>query len=140
MRTISLKFSKHPEGDFGRTWKSEAVGIVPQHTQHMHALRPPSEREDDAGDEHITVIDYARPLIDNFLSPGTDAKYITTIDPNDHMHAAHFCFLLADLNVSQETRQSWQNIHVCIGVAAIMHQSGGQAQKAHEFSQHPEGD
>ena len=83
VRTISLKFSKHPEGDFGRTWKSEAVGIVPQHTQHMHALRPPSEREDDAGDEHITVIDYARPLIDNFLSPGTDAKYITTIDPSD---------------------------------------------------------
>ncbi len=49
----------------------------------MHALRPASKREDDAKDERRTVIDYCRHLFPYSLSPGTDSKYMTTIDPSD---------------------------------------------------------
>ena len=86
----------------------------------MHALRQPSEREDDARDERITVIDYARPLIDNFLSPGTDAKYITTIDPSDVHSSPNTLQAILGEHGNQKLRDGRRDAHIFLGCADVM--------------------
>ena len=52
-----------------------------QDTQTVHALRTTSDRKDDVEDEHGNVIEYCGQLFRYSLTPGTNTKCMTTIEP-----------------------------------------------------------
>ena len=49
----------------------------------MHAITTASKRKDDAEDEHGNVIEYCGQLFHYSLTPRTNTKYMTTIEPCD---------------------------------------------------------
>ena len=55
-------------------------GIPYIQPQTVHTVRTASERKDDVEDEHGNVIEYSGQLFHYSLTPGTNTKYMTTIE------------------------------------------------------------
>ncbi len=80
-----------------------------QHTPEVRVLRPASEREDDAEDDRRTVLDYCRHLFPYSLSPNTNTKYMTIIDPCDVHSSPNTLQAILEEHRNQKLHRVFQN-------------------------------